>query len=348
MRMDENNRNTIILGRDTDLVAYNKINGTIKSIAGDVTEMGYQDGIGSEIRVNIITGLVILSGKYIITDRLNDCIRTIDMGSHFSETLAGKCDEPLTESLDGDFESCVFVSPLAVEAYISDESYLLFVLQPDAVRKVDLKNGGVTTIPSNFHGLTAMTQIPNTNNFFITFIDGILLLNGTKYTEIIGNNGTQSLDEYGVTLTDTHFTQLDAVAYIHPEILLVRERSSDGLKIVDMQACMVSSICKTNEIISGIENCQIENDGAILIDTKERQLLIGQRISGVNIVQTLRYEPSVAKLHMSLTHQSNTRLLNHRVTNVKANTVYRLNCNMMAMTSGTYTLKVSIILHNEG
>jgi sugar lactone lactonase YvrE len=133
--------------------------GTVTTLAGAYAQLGVDDGVGSQARFNLPSGLAFYNGQLYVADTENHLLRKIDIASRAVTTVAGS--GPGTT--DGDVSQALFREP---EGLALDAAGNLYIGDTDnnTIRKLALASGTVTTIagspgtPGNVDGTGAAAR----------------------------------------------------------------------------------------------------------------------------------------------------------------------------------------------
>lgn len=237
-----------------DQHALSSSNGTItETIAGNSTESGYKEGIGSAARFRTINGLTqISSTQIIVSDRVNHRLRQVDRVTSLTSVLCLQISFPGTVMVD------------------KKDATQLIVLEPynKALRTVNLvsKIVGTLVTSSNFDSIADMVQDNSTGDIYIT--SGSNLYQISYITKSVVNTYPRWMDGQ-----DRH---LMGLYMLEAGNLLIADKGNNNLLHyrTDVNVTSKLKVCENLKayIQSGSE-CVIYSPSSILI--VKNQLLVG-------------------------------------------------------------------------
>jgi PKD repeat protein len=201
---------------------------------------GYKDGTGTAARFEAPKGIAMdKNGNMYVTDFLNDCIRKITP-SGVVTTLAGKAGETGSTDASGG-ANARFNSPYGIAMY-DDNHIVVTDFGTPALRKVNINNGGTTTIVSGFPHIDGSLA----NGGFrsprgIAVVDGLIYVadnttirvideaNKTISTFAGSKSATGNVDGVGL---DARFGILHGLAYDGGNALYVTDQTNHIIKKV--------------------------------------------------------------------------------------------------------------------
>lgn len=123
--------------------------GIVTTLAGYWGEIGATDGIGAAARFTTPSGITTDGTNLYVADTMNGTIRKVVIATGEVTTLAGSAANRSRQQVDGTGAAAIFYMP----AGITTDGTSLFVTDFQAVRKVVISTGEVTTLAGGLNGL---------------------------------------------------------------------------------------------------------------------------------------------------------------------------------------------------
>lgn len=225
---------------------------TTELIAGNSTSYGYMEGVGEEVIFGYIYSFVQLTPSLVIvSDYRAHCLRAVDRHTQQSQPFAGNC----TNKGDIDGPDPMFNGPSGVICDNKDSEALIVAdLFNFALKKVDITSSSVVTMVRTWNALRypkCLAQEQATGNIYITIYFGI-----SKYVYADGKVDIISgfLENQGFRdgpLRAAWYRDPEGILILDDEKLATFDRTNNRIRLVDLQADNVSSICSDYGHVDG-------------------------------------------------------------------------------------------------
>lgn len=203
---------------------------------------GFANGVGAAALFNVIVSLIQLSGKYIVADRENSCLRDISFESAEQDwktsTFAGACQKP--DDRDGRRQNARFNKMEGMlqqgnNIYITDT-------HNKKIKQLNLNNNIVITIHESVsYPLFSLEFGTNINEFYVTAPHGILHIRERQETWLVGGKTSSTID--AGQFSSVGFAAPRSIAKITDNILVVVDTVGATIKVIDLVLQEVRTIC---------------------------------------------------------------------------------------------------------
>jgi len=251
IQQDNTDPSLLIAGTQSAVIHINKTSGEITTVSGNRTVSGYQEtriskpsSLVSGSLFNRVSGIKQSYLSYIIADRNNHCLRSINKWTGRTSTQAGNC----TRSgwADGKHRAALFTSPGPMVVDISDSDMILIAGM--CIRTYDSGTSMVSTLPNS-----CMRDGKFYTGIFLDMEGEIFVLESSrvlKYTssasdtalKVIAGNERKIEVCSNCSFIDARFESLSDARFVLPTVVLVVESGSHRLWLLNMTERVVLSL----------------------------------------------------------------------------------------------------------
>jgi hypothetical protein len=279
------------------IVRIDLLTNEISTIAGDATEEGSRDGIGTWALFNRPAGIALSpdDSLALITDYENHTIRRLDLATLEVRTLAGSAGHPGT--LDGLGAEARLAYPFRI-AFSPDGAYALVTTDGsdlDAVRRVDVATGRVRTLLQQAHPADSFHSIVWFNAIaFESDTTALVAQNWNRETRLLRLNLTSGmgpmLREDWVQLTDpvtgTH-TLTITHAFTNPNVLSdprARGRVAVLGTLFSVEPSGIISPALHHQLAAGQYTVVVHDNQPLVLEPEQTEVALGDGVTLHGIV----------------------------------------------------------------
>lgn len=270
----ERHPDLLVAGLQSALVTVHKGSGVIEILAGEPAAHNYKEGVGRAARFRYIMGIAQLEHEYILSDRINCCLRSVDYLSHETQTFAGLCGSQGTA--DGSLVSARFHLPRGMARDLIKPT-VIYVVDYKALRKIDLSTEMVLTLPGSYlsSGYTFGITVNPADGLLVTSRHGVMQykLNETVQWLTGSVNIGPACDECGISSARFHSPR--GLRFITSTVLLVAD-TFNKLRLINLTTGVATAIGAGKGYQDGpYQNSQFHHPHSIAVDNSF--IYIGER-----------------------------------------------------------------------
>ena len=204
----------------------------------------YESNDGKKARFNGIEGLIQMSDKFLVTDHLNHCLRTVSTSvPHQSETYAGLCQTG--DDQDGRPMDARFNGPFG----LLRNNNIIYITDSwnRKIKRLDLVQNLIQTVHrSHSHNFCDLVlgQQENAEEFYVTVKNGVLhILNGQETFLVGSKQSNNNKPEFTGQFSGVDFDDPLDIVWIDSKTLLVASQWDTTVKIIDIEKWEGHNIC---------------------------------------------------------------------------------------------------------
>ena len=288
LELSEQHPDLLVAAMSHAIVTIHKVTREIRILAGEPALSGYVEGVGRAARFYTILGVAQLEYKYILSDRVNNCLRSVDYLSNETQTFAGLCGSRGTA--DGSLLLARFYSPRGMMRDLGNPD-VIYLADYLALRKIDLSAETVITLPSSYLSSayrTGITMSP-AGSLFVSSYHGVIQYTLNETIRWLTGSTIASVPPCEqCDISSARFNYPSQLRFITPEVLLMADTSNYKLRLINLTSGVVTAIGAGQGYQNGhYQNSKLLSPYSIAVDNSF--IYIGENTASGGGVRELAY-----------------------------------------------------------
>jgi len=291
-----------------------KLNETITSLAG-ASESGYREGIGVEAQFNKVEAIVQLEDRYIVSDKMNSCLRSISYHDYRTSTYAGECTKRRERNImfnDASLLSVKFFRPRGMATELRNDITVIYLVDDDALWSINTAMSTITTLsyevvhnryqdPLSYPFLTDLVVHPagglllsarrlprQLTGGLVSFRDGKVRWvtgghNHSYYNHICISSLYPSVFCTGRKVSLDNLYSLDVLKFLLHDLLIIYSWRQRALALLNLTSGAITPLCDSLDGSRGVFKCDDEIITSLAVDNET--VYIGTSYKAIHILE---------------------------------------------------------------